>query len=73
VNAYVAPASRVFTVAHIPSSEVAKEEDHQPETACGLVMEALDCWVPVELRPGERVCAGCTDPESSTEEQGCLL
>ena len=73
MSGYVAPASKVFTVAHIPSSEAAEGEGAVPQTRCGLQMDPLECWLPVPLLPGDGVCARCTDPESGTGEQGMLL
>ena len=72
MTGYVAPASKVFTVAHIPAGAPAGDGTW-PQTKCGLVMEAADFWMRIELQPGDGVCARCSDPESGTEEQGMLL
>jgi hypothetical protein len=71
VSGYVAPASKVFTVAHIPAGE---HMDGTQQTLCGLVMLAEEFWVGVLLRPGESVCARCQNPSrSASEDQGALL
>ena len=71
MTGYVAPASRVFTVAHIPA---AAPRDGTEETLCGLVMELDECWVGVLLQPGEQVCRACQNPSGSAGSgQGALL
>jgi len=47
---YVASAARPLADLHIPDGAV---------TRCGELMDADDLWMPVERRPGDRVCAGC--------------
>lgn len=71
MTGYVAPASKVFTVAHIPA---APPSDGTEETLCGLVMELDECWVGVLLQAGESVCRACQFPSGSvSSEQGALL
>ena len=73
MSAYVAPASKVFTVAHLPAGALPEGTGTWPQTKCGLVMELAEFWMRIELRPGDRVCGGCSDPEGGSEEQGMLL
>jgi len=77
VSAYVAPASKVFTVAHIRDEDEVVQSSGCPEgeTVCGIPLEPAEIWMPVTLRPGDRVCAGCADPgrAGGEGEQGMLL
>jgi hypothetical protein len=68
VTAYVAPAAKVFTEAHIITGPAVKPGQL---TRCGTEMDPADVWVPVVLEPGDRVCKGCQGlPE---DEQAVLL
>jgi hypothetical protein len=71
MTGYTAPASKVFTEAHIPGTEV--DGDGRQMTVCGLPMDPAECWLPVELRPGDRVHQACEQPDSFICEQGQLL
>jgi hypothetical protein len=74
VTVYVAPASRVFTQAHVPAGPVPENGEGGSLTVCGIEMHPAEVWVPIVLRPGDRVCRGCADPEGAgSEEQGALL
>jgi hypothetical protein len=66
VTAYTAPASKVFTEAHI-RCWCARCRADGPWTVCGEQMLAAECWQPVTLRPGERVCKGCAAPGDKPE------
>jgi hypothetical protein len=70
MTGYVAPASKVFTVAHIPA---ATPSDGTQETLCGTVMLAEEFWVGVLLQPGESVCERCQNPSQAASGQGALL
>lgn len=68
MTAYVAPAARLFTEAHIPATAPGSPVQ---VTMCGRDMDPADVWMDVDLAPGERVCPGCLGvPE---DEQGALL
>ena len=60
---FVAPASKLLTVLHIP------DQDDAAYTQCGLPMEPDELWIPVE-RDTEPVCGAC---QGITEEQGALI
>ncbi|HMG65745.1 MAG TPA: hypothetical protein VK599_22595 [Streptosporangiaceae bacterium] len=62
---FIAPAAKVFTEAHLPGGD--------GRTACGIECAEADLWMPVELRPGDRVHQACLAPELFTQEQGALL
>jgi hypothetical protein len=71
MSGYVAPASKVFTVAHIPGDT---PQGGPQQTLCGADMLAEDFWVGVLLQPGESVCERCQNPSgSASSEQGALL
>lgn len=66
--AYVAPAAKLFTEAHISATAPGSPVQ---VTVCGREMDPADCWIELELAPGERVCPGCLGvPE---DEQAVLL
>jgi len=74
VSGYIAPAAKVFTVAHVRDEEVQSSGCPDGETICGMPLEPAEVWLPLTLRPGDRVCPVCADPEQAgTEEQGTLL
>lgn len=66
---YVAPAAKVFTMAHASAYPPGHHE--QQVTKCGAEMDPLACWLAVELKPGDKVCPACLgEPE---DVQGALL
>ena len=75
VTTYIAPAARVFTVAHVRDEEVQATGCPDGETVCGMPLEPAEFWMPLTLRPGDRVCPGCADPgrAGGEGEQGVLL
>ena len=75
VSGYIAPAAKVFTVAHVRDEEVNSTGCPEGETICGMPLEPAEIWMPITLRPGDRVCAGCADPgrAGGEGEQGMLL
>lgn len=52
---YTAPARYVLTELH----RAAPDAGDEPVTVCGTPMLAGEVWLPVDRRPGDRVCAGC--------------
>jgi len=62
VSVYVAPATKLLTVLHVP------HPSQDGQTACGLDMEPGEVWVTVQ-RDCEPVCGPC---QGITEEQGVL-
>ena len=63
MTSYVAPYTRVFTVAHI-----AADGTSPPATRCGQPLSDGEIWLPVTLLPGERICPECeagTQPEQA--------
>jgi len=65
---YVAPATKVLTVLHIPDIG---DGGGEPRTRCGLPMEPGDMWLPVR-RDAEPVCGACQGI-TEDQEQGALL
>jgi hypothetical protein len=49
--AYVASAAKVLTVIHVATAT--------GHTRCGLPMTGDGVWLPVDPRPGDRICRDC--------------
>jgi len=72
---FVMMEAKVFTVAHVRDEEVNSTGCPEGETICGMPLEPAEIWMPITLRPGDRVCPFCADPARAggEGEQGMLL
>jgi hypothetical protein len=69
---YTAPASKVFTVAHIVDPDVPASEKPEPSdgaTRCALPLVVADLWVDVDPLATDLICRGC---QGLTDEQGSM-
>jgi hypothetical protein len=73
MTGYVAPASKVFTVAHVRDDAPPENVGPGGATICLIPMDPAECWQPVTLQPGDRVCPFCADPSQNGSEQEALL
>jgi len=59
---HVAPAARAVSVLHLAETcAPLPDPGAEDRTRCGLPMIAGELWIPVDKRPGDRLCPACSE------------